>query len=156
MHSQQCQGEAFAALTADQDFTLLLGNDCWAVHTLQLCCKTQPKLRKKAALLARDIAVVCIGLRTAIMIDYMPLTAAAMLAILVKAEIQAATLQQAQCNVFQAIHVVFGACIMLAMCMQLATQEYNAELCMAICNSLLTAATAAHLLHVIKRWDSTK
>ena len=75
---------------------------CWIVFILQLCCKSQPKLRKKAALLTRDIAAVCIGLRTAIMVDYMPLTAAAMLAILAKAETQAATLQQAPCNILQA------------------------------------------------------
>ena len=36
------------------------------------------------------------------MVDYMPLTAAAMLAILAKAETQTATLQQAQRNIFQA------------------------------------------------------
>lgn len=75
---------------------------CWNAHTLQLCCKNQPKLRKNAALLARDIAAVCIGLRSAIMVDYMPLTAAAMLAILAKAETQAATLQHSQCKLYQA------------------------------------------------------
>lgn len=70
---------------------------------LQLYCKHQPKLRKKAAVLARDIAAVCIGLRTAVMIDYMPLTASAMLAILAVAETQAGILQQCLCKLSQPI-----------------------------------------------------
>ena len=55
-------------------------------------------------MLARDIAAVCIGLRMAVMIDYMPLTASAMLAILAAAETQAATLQQCPCKLPGILH----------------------------------------------------
>lgn len=54
-------------------------------------------------MLARDVAAVCMGLRAAVMVDYVPLTASAMLTILAVAEMQATTLQQCQCKLFQAM-----------------------------------------------------
>ncbi len=62
---------------------------------LQEACTKQPRLRKNAAVLARDIAAVGTGLRAAIMVDYMPLSSSAMLAIL--ADVQAQCVDPKQC-----------------------------------------------------------
>lgn len=69
---------------------------------LQQYCIKQPKLRKKAALLARDIAAVCLQLRAAIMVDYMPLRAVDMLGILAAAESHATALKHCACKLLQA------------------------------------------------------
>ena len=69
---------------------------------LQQYCLKQPKLRKQAALLARDIAAVCLQLRAAVMVDYMPLRALDMLAILAAAESQATALEKLTCKLLPA------------------------------------------------------
>lgn len=92
------------------------------------------------------------------MVDYMPLTAAAMLAILAKAETQAATLQQAQCNKFNIsipMSYMMHASLLIT-CMELTITQHNTVF-MTVCTSISTAATAAHLLHnVSRRWESAK
>lgn len=52
------------------------------VKCVKEACTKHPRLRRNAAVLARDIAAVCTGLRVAIMVDYMPLSSSTMLAIL--------------------------------------------------------------------------
>jgi len=68
---------------------------------LQEACTKQPRLRKNAAVLARDIAAVCAGLRAAIMVDYMPLSSSTMLAIL--ADVQAQCVDPKQCMLLTSI-----------------------------------------------------
>lgn len=71
---------------------------------LQDACTNQPRLRRNAAVLARDIAAVCTGLRAAVMVDYMPLRSSTMLAIL--ADTQAHTAAPQQCK------PVFPSCLL--------------------------------------------
>ncbi|KAL0023044.1 hypothetical protein WJX79_004025 [Trebouxia sp. C0005] len=66
-------------------------------------CIKQPRLRKNAAVLARDIAAVCTGLRAAIMVDYMPLSSSTMLAIL--ADVQAQCVDPKQWDSLGLLHL---------------------------------------------------
>ncbi|DBA97233.1 TPA: biogenesis of lysosome-related organelles complex 1 subunit 1 [Trebouxia sp. C0004] len=87
---------------------------------LQEACTKQPKLRRNAAVLARDIAAVCMGLRAAIMVDYMPLSSSTMLAIL--ADVQAQFVDSKQWDILAVLHL--DGCLYLlrhdACCCQIA------------------------------------
>lgn len=87
-----CQGE-WLACTAP---LLAMGSLTLLSCCLQDACTNQPRLRRNAAVLARDIAAVCTGVRAAIMVDYMPLPSSSMLAIL--ADAQAHTPCPQQCK----------------------------------------------------------
>ncbi len=65
---------------------------------VQKACAKQASLRKNAAILARDIAAVYTGLRTAVMVDYMPLSTSSMLAILADVQAQEASRDSSECT----------------------------------------------------------
>ena len=98
---------------------------------LQDACRKNPKLHKNAAVLARDIAAVCTGLRGGVMVDYMPLSSSMMLTILSDVQSQQVTSWQFQCKLASALCVAQAIahdwCMILACRLVLLAQCFNSS-----------------------------